>query len=602
VSVRRLGLASIFGLPTPTLQFIILHGGWQQLQALLLQLLGAFESEKLVSDVAAGSATGRQAQAVAALQQQLTAFLAACMAVLQKQCAGQDVLASLIRAYLDRVVEVAERAPTAAVLLQAAADAASQATAAPAPAPAPADALQASSNGTHSSNQICDLSPQQLLTHVGAVLAQVHYLHPTHLRPQIQSAVLQLVPLCCSASSCGAEAPLSLLAASGNTAAAAAAAATAADASRGGFMQWLDAALSARAAAEEETAGGGQFTQLQLWLQPLQSSSSSSRSSTPVLPQLKLLQSLGLAAVCLSSSNQETVADVLNRGAAAVKRSAAAAVAEQSDVTCSAAAAATALACLGCGVAASLQPSKIAAAGAAGASIVGKHYTPSTMLLASLQQLVPVLLRHHKCVYASAGVYDATWVHWLTQLLQNVLHPAAAAAATAHAEEWKQLQSGVFTELATWQQHLATDLAHAAVAAELDQQLLLLSTSHMTCYSLVHTAHNSNCCMSTDLDSCLQSLCKLVPGDSFSSIWQAGTASSSSSSSRLEMTDALMELRVQLMAQLVAAAAAAGAGVVLCCTTQKLVLYRWAIWYPYPTSTSMSHDLALLMQSHVQTA
>jgi hypothetical protein len=540
---------------------LIAHSGWPQLQTLLLQLLAAFENEKLVSDVAAGSAVGRQAQAVAALQQQLTSFLAACLSGLSEQQQFQQqqqqqqqgkqnrLVASFLTAYLDRVVEVSERAPTAAVLLQAVADAAAAA----------ADPLNSTGTSGSSSSTpnttLCDLDPQQLLAHVGAVLAHVNYLHPAYMRPQIQRALLQLVPLCCIASSCGGEVPLSLLATSGNTAAAEA----------GCFMQWLDAAFSAPAEQAAAAPASGSLSQLQVWLQPLQQS-----SSTAALPQLKLLQCLGLAAAGISSSNQQAVAAVLLEGATAVGQSAAAVGGAQASVIPPSAAVVTALACLACGVAASLQPTTSEAAAAA--STASNQGMSAAVLNDSLQQLVPALLRYHKTVHAAAGVYDITWLTWLAQLLQNALNAPPPAAADVGQRQ--QLQSAVLTELVAWQQQLAADVVAAAAAAELDQQLLQLSTAHMTCFSLQCNAEEHSLATTTgvaaaELDSCLLSLCQLVPGSGFSDTWTA-EMNSSNSSSRLEMTDALMQLRMQLMAQLVAAAAGEGSSLVSVGTQQQV--------------------------------
>jgi hypothetical protein len=588
--VRRLGLASLFELPASTLQHLIAHSGWPQLQALLLQLLAAFENEKLVSEVAAGSAMTRQAQAGAALQQQLTGFLANCLAALVKQQQQRqqqvrdkqgNLVASLLTAYLDRVVEVSERAPTAAVLLQAVADASSQVASAAAAAVAAAAAaglshstadMNSSSSSRSPSTTLCELGPQELLAHFSAVLAHVRYLHPAYMRPQLQRAVLQLVPLCCSAASCGAAVALSLLAASSNLQQNAAAA--------GGevkcFITWLDAALSAPAesAATAAAAADVSLSQLQLWLQPLQQRS----SSAAALPQLKLLHCSGLVSARLCNGNQLAVAAVLQDGAAAVVGSVrgVAAGVNGSIGPPGAAAAATALACLACGVVVSLQR-RTAAAAASGAS---RLHTPSAAAVAaSLQQLLPALMHHHRTVHA-AGLYSPTWVSWLTQLLQNVLRtpPPPPAAAAADLCQWQQLHTTVIGELASWQQQLAGDCAAAAAAAELDRQLLLLSTSHTACYSLpCSTSQRSSLVTESlsaaELDSCLQSLCQLEPGSSFSDEWQAKAASSSSSSvSRSEMTDALLELRLLLVAQLVAAAAAAGA---VSGSTQQLVFHRW---------------------------
>jgi hypothetical protein len=590
-----LGLASLFELPASTLQHLIAHGGWQQLQALLLQLLAAFENEKLVSEVAAGSAMTRQAQAVAALQQQLTGFLANCLAALVKQQQQRqqqvgdkqgDSVASLLTAYLDRVVEVSERAPTAAVLLQAIADATSQVASAAAAAAAGPSLSTGDTNSSSSSSSssrgssirpntvnraLCELGPQELLAHFSAVLAHVSYLHPAYMRPQIQRAVLQLVPLCCSAASCGAAVALSLLAASSNLQQNAAAA--------GGEVEdciaWLDAALSAPAesAAAAAAAADGSLSQLQLWLQPLQQKS----SSAAALPQLKLLHCLGLVSARLCDSSQLAIAAVLQDGAAAVAEGStvvAAGVNDSIGPAGDATADATALACLACGVAVSLQTRTAAAA----ASDASRHDTPSAAAVAaSLQQLLPALLRHHRTVHA-AGLYSPTWVSWLTQLLQNVLHtpPASAAAAAADASQWQQLQTAVLGELTSWQQQLAADCAAAAASAELDRQLLLLSTSHMACYSLPcstnqQSNHVAESLSAGELNSCLQSLCQLEPGSSFNDGWQAMAASSSSSVNRSEMTDALLELRLLLVAQLVAAA---GAADTVLGSTQQLVFHR----------------------------
>jgi hypothetical protein len=591
-----LGLASLFQLPSSTLQHLIAHSGWQQLQALLLQLLAAFENEKLVSEVAAGSAMTRQAQAVAALQQQLTGFLVECLTALSQQQQQQqqqhqqvgdkqgDLVASLLTAYLDRVVEVSERAPSAAVLLQAAADATSQVASAAAVAAGLSNSTAITNSSSRGSSMkpistLCELGPQELLAHFSAVLAHVSYLHPAYMRPRIHRAVLQLVPLCCSAPSCGAAVALSVLAASTNLQQNAAAAAAAGDDVAECFMTWLDAALSSPAESAETAAAAaadGSLSQLQLWLQPLQEKS----SSAAALPQLKLLHCLGLVSARLCDSNQQAIAAVLQAGAAAVAGSSAevsagveGTVAPAGDA---AAAAATALACLACGVAVSLQTCTAAAA-----SDASRHDTPSaTAVAAGLQQLLPALLRHHRTVHAAVGVYKPTWVNWLMQLLQNVLHTSpqsAAEAAAADARHRQQLQAAVLGELTIWQQQLAGDCAAAAAAAALDQQLLLLSTSHMACYSLQCSTdqqrnHVTDSLTAAEVDSCLQSLCQLEPGSSFSGEWQAQAASSSSSSvSRSEMTDCLLELRLLLVAQLVAAAGAVG---VVPGSTQQLVFHR----------------------------
>jgi hypothetical protein len=541
---------------------LIAHNGWQQLQALLLQLLAAFENEKLVSDVAAGSAMTRQAQAVAALQQQLTGFLATCIAALleqqQQQVGGKqvDLVASLLTAYMDRVVEVSERAPTAAVLLQAVADAMSQVASAAAAAGicnSTGDSHNGSSSSsnktgsnTRSSPPLCELGPQELLAHFSAVLAHVSYLHPGYMRPNIQQAVLRLVPLCSSTGSCGAEVALGLLAASKKNMQQIPAAAGG-DGNAECFMAWLDAALSAQVESAAAAAAGGKVSQLQLWLQPLQDQASCAAAP----PQLKLLHCLGLVSASLCDSNQQAVAAVLQNGAVALGSAAEDFKGSVGPAAAAAAAAwTTALACLACGVAASMQTTATAAAAGSDAST---HSAPSaTALAASLQQLLPALLHHHRTVYAAAGVYSPTWVSWLTQLLQHVRHtspPPSAAAAALDPRHWQQLQTAVLGELTHWQQRLAADVAAAAAAAELDQQLLLLSTSHMACYSLQCSTDQQSsdvtqlAVMSTaELDSCLKSLCQLEPGSSFSELWRAAAASSSSSSvSRSEMTDALLE-------------------------------------------------------------
>lgn len=319
VSVRRLGLAALFELPEDTLQNIITCGGWQQLQALLLQLLGAFENDKLVSEMGAGSATSKQAQAVQVLQEQLQCFVTNCITIVYRQQQQQDLVADLVTAYLDRVVEVSKRAATAWLLIQALLAAVRLGMYA---RERLGNGSRGGSSGKHGSTivPLCRLTPQQLLSHVGGVLAHTHYLHPAHLRLDMQLCLLELVPACCSARDCGADAALSVLAAAGS------AAAVKAD----WFLRWLDSALTAPAAAPATAAaavaaGSGTraaasaagcerksgasaapcITRLQAWLCPIQqyiSGATDLSGCTSVLPAHKLLYCLGEIAADLSQA------------------------------------------------------------------------------------------------------------------------------------------------------------------------------------------------------------------------------------------------------------------------------------------------------------
>ncbi|KAF8068363.1 TARBP1 [Scenedesmus sp. PABB004] len=514
VSVRRLGLAGLLELP-PDAVGALASGGWAALQALLLELLEAFENEKLVP--APGAASRSSSHSAAALQGQLAAFLAGCLAAAVAAVAPQQqqqggLAAGLVTSYLDRAAEVAARAPTAAALLGALADA----------------AAAASGGGAV---PLCALAPQQLLAHVGGALAQAQHLHPAHLRPGICRSLLRLVPLCADARDAGAHAALTLLSTAGVP--------VAVRTER--FVEWLDAALCAPGAqGAPDPQGAAAPTQLEAWLAPLaQAADGQASGAAQGLPQQGLLRCLGAVSTRLSAGAQRAVGAALAGGAAAVGAARGAQLA-----------AAPSLAALACGCVAALR------------STPGGDAT----LAGGLAQLVPALLQHHASACLAQQAYDAAWSDWLAQLLEGLLLPAGEQAQELELQlELQRLQQAARAGLAAWAQRLEPDLAAAAAdGAALDQQLLALSTAQLAVLVLP-----SGAAPAADAPRCLQHLCRLQPAAAFSLAWQASAATRGGAPGRGELSEALLVHRARLVARLVA-----GAGEALDATTRRLIFDR----------------------------
>jgi hypothetical protein len=650
VGVKRLGLSGFLCLSTPTLQALMLPhpaagpgpelasgpdsswpdagpGAWPLLQSLLLQLLPAFADRKVVAQSAGGSASSRQAEAVAALQQQLSRFLSTSILLLQQACAGRqqqqqqymcEPVEQLLVQYVEQATAVGDKAATLLFLLQALAEGV-------------ASAATAAAAAVQSPNSVASGSSVALLHALTRGLAHVEFVHPAYVRSEICRTVLQTVPYCLQPRAMGSTAVLSLLAAcsplvsgSGPASPTAAAAADGRDAASEqqqqgcremfaarGFMDWVVAALLA--APHSHVAAFAATDSAVAFIASSADGAASGRHADGCDLKAVLLapggtaaaqqhytavHCLGMLAAALPSVLQQELSETLSAAAAAVRN--AAGGQQQQQQRCQQQGQLTAASWLLAGVLAGLSsrsecrsshPSMAAAAaGAAGAGAAGTGAAPSQwqqqqqqMLASCAAEVLPVLLQHHlaSCTPPNATTYDPSWC--------GALVTAVAAAAAAAGEAGVQVQGALQEVLSQWRMQLAPWLTAAVQpSADLNQQLLLLTTAHIACsacgsqagQSVNSSSRNSSsssraAAFGDAIDNCLQLLCQLTPSQTISStsstaVQADSSGSSSNSMSKMELTDMLLQLHASVLDQIVTAA-----GPDLSQHTRQLVVTRY---------------------------
>lgn len=575
--VQRMGLAGFLQLDTELLrQLMQQQGAWPEIQQLLLQLLPAFADRKLVSQSAAGSASNRQAEAVAVLQHNLGSFLGRCMQLLQEQqqqqrenqeAEGQKgslptcaAVQQLLHAYLDQIVATGDRVATLLLLINALAEGLGAAF--PNPACGSSSSVRTGPQGSSSTG-----SPEGLLPVILRVLGAAAFAQPAYQRPALCRAVQQLVPHCLQPCSAGPAGALSLLAACSPLVGAAqpSSGCSAGDAQQqqqetaqrveqyrtvfgcSGFLQWLQAALespecnsstsagagaAAAAAGSKHSVSGGVLGALLLDV--------GRASSTLAQQQYAALHCLGMLASDLGQQLMQALVQALQQTTAAAVQCAgdAHAVRSQQQLTACAA---------------------LLAGSIAGSSSAKQHQPPQQQqqqpVVSCVAAVLPALLQHHLTLCASgSAAFDADWCETLVAVV------AAAAANT-------QLHHVMLPQLSGWLQQLPDWLATAASrqpAVSLQEQVLLLTSARTACCALTAAAavqgsasehagsHQQQLLQDSQLVACLRLLCQLTPSQVIST---SGTTNSSSSLSKMELTDLLLQLHAAVLHQLVAAAA-----------------------------------------------
>jgi hypothetical protein len=562
---------------------------------------------------------------VAALQQQLSRFLSTSILLLQQACAGRqqqqqqymcEPVEQLLVQYVEQATAVGDKAATLLFLLQALAEGvASAATAAAAAA-------------VQSPNSVASGSSVALLHALTRGLAHVEFVHPAYVRSEICRTVLQTVPYCLQARAMGSTAVLSLLAAcsplvsgSGPASPAAAAAADGRDAASEqqqqgcrvmfaarGFVDWVVAALLA-APHSHVTAFAATDSVVAFTASSADGAASGRHADGCDLKAVLLapggtaaaqqhytaVHCLGLLAAALPSVLQQELSETLSAAAAAART--AAGGQQQQQQRCQQQGQLTAASWLLAGVLAGLSsrsecrsshPSMAAAAaaGAAGAGAAGTGAAPSQwqqqqMLASCAAEVLPVLLQHHlaSCTPPNATTYDPSWCGALV----------TAVAAAAAGEAGVQVQGALQEVLSQWRMQLAPWLTAAVQpSADLNQQLLLLTTAHIACFAFIKQAGQSVNSSSRNsssssraaafgdaMDNCLQLLCQLMPsqtisGTSSTAVQADSSGSSSNSMSKMELTDMLLQLHASVLDQIVTAA-----GPDLSQHTRQLVVTRY---------------------------
>jgi len=532
VGVKRLGLSGFLQLPSSTLQQLCWHGGWPALQELLLSLLPAFTDRKLVSQDAGGSASRRQAEATAALKQQLVGFLSSCVQLLQdadgpqqpqdlqlpKQQQHQhqqlvlcESVLQFLQAYLEQVTATGDRAAALVILLQALADAV---TAAVAAAAAPSalkpeentssnirDGLQRSADSQAARCSTRSHSSNVLHTIVRA-LAHAEFVHPAYLRPAICQALLQLVPCCLRPAAVTPADALLLLAASSSLVSSGAEPCTGLldpqqqqqqelvqhvqqaqqVLAAGGFLCWLQAALGTERQAGSDAPGGGTGGEPCSCAEAVSLTAEllSSRAGSAVggaQQHHAALYLLGMLAADLDSAlQQELVAAIVQVTAGGQQKAAAI---EQEDGASGAAGSQTQAQhqqqqqhSHGPQVYPMTACAWLVAGLTAALAAPCARTQQQELLPACAAQVLPILLQHHlSAISRPGGIYDQAWC--------GALIAAVAAAATR-----VELRAVVLKGLSHWLPNLTAWLAAAAdPQARLQDQLMLLGSAHICCYA-----------------------------------------------------------------------------------------------------------------------
>jgi hypothetical protein len=645
VGVKRLGLSGFLQLSSPTLkQLITQQGAWPALQDLLLQLLPAFSDRKLVLPAAGGSASSRQAGAVAALQQQLAEFVSSCVWILQaagtaghgahlvetqqqqqqqqqqptvqqqQQQSGLGPLCpragQLLLRYLDQAVTSSDTAATLLFLLQALADGLTSAVpySPAAAAGSPGDTRErpiASTSSAQSTDSSSINNPSgnssscsELLLAFTRVLSHAEFVHPAYVRSDICRTVLQLVVYCLRHQPVGPAAVLSLLAACSPLVVHA----TALPSSTAGMQQqqqphqqWRHAAVAQVHQHRQIFASGGFLQWLQAALAGASNSQysstvqcmlvSSTGSTVSIQQQCTALHCLGMLVADLNPQLQQelvqAVHQTVRQAVQQAEQQAAAGWQQQQQQL-------TAAAWL---LAGAMAAAVAEASTADGTDSCGVMQAPhpqqqqQPQLLSSCVAVVlPLLLHHHLAANTPPQVaaYDADWCAALV----------AAVSAAASASDQQILRS----ELSGWCPHLVSWLSAASEpAVNLQQQLQLLTTAQTAGFGLLHSSSDPPCirsrhvsaataaaaaasdaagvpqaCNSSNgqhrmlsagqVDTCLLLLCKTAPSSIMSNEGNSIQTSSSYSSSlsKAELTDKMLQLHAAVLDQCVSAAAADG--------------------------------------------
>jgi hypothetical protein len=549
VGVKRLGLSGLFQLSTSTLWDLMTNqGAWPALQELLLQLLPAFSDRKLVSPAAGGSASSKQAGAVAALQQQLAGFISSCVQILQAaSAAGQGTcsdgrqqqeqrqqqqdqrqqqqeqrqqqlglgplrpgVVQLLLRYLEQAVTSSDTAATLQFLLQAVADgltsaardspvAATVLTGDARPDTFASTIISSPQSPNSSSTNASSSSSSELLQAFTRVLAHAEFVHPAYVRPDICRTVLQLVGYCLQDQPVGPAAVLSLLAACSPLIVHA----TASPSSIAGVQQqqqWQHASTMKVHQHMQIFAADG-FLQ---WLQAALTGPSNSQYSSKVQgvlagstggtvsiqQQYTALYCLGMLVFDLGPQLQEQLVQAVHMTVHQVL--------QQTDQQAGLPAGAgwqqqqqqqqlTAAAWLIAGAAAAALANTLAAGsiGSCGTLQPPQLQQQQQMLVSCVADVLPQLLRHHLAANTPPQV-AAYDTDWCPALAAAVSAAAAAAAS--------QLGRIVCSELSDWCAHLESWLL-AAVEPEvsLQQQLQLLTVAQIACFGMLHSSTDPTC-------------------------------------------------------------------------------------------------------------